>query len=63
MGLSLGQLVSHVVAETEGMAGADLAYLCQGAKLAAMEAAGFRGEPRLRLADFDGALPEFSAPK
>jgi transitional endoplasmic reticulum ATPase len=49
-------VVESLAPRTAGFAGADLAYLCQAAKLHALETAGFSGEPRLTLADFDAAL-------
>jgi hypothetical protein len=42
------------------MAGADLAYLCHGAKLAALEAADFSDRARLGVAHFGAALAELS---
>jgi transitional endoplasmic reticulum ATPase len=59
-GLGLDQLVAHLVPRTEGLAGADLAFLCQNAKLAAMDASQFELEPKLSVDHFDAVLPELS---
>jgi transitional endoplasmic reticulum ATPase len=56
-GLTLAAVVDAVVPRTNGASGADLAQLCQAAKLHALEAAHFAGEPRLTLADFIFASP------
>jgi hypothetical protein len=42
------------------MAGAELAYLCQSAKLAALEAENFVDDPRVGVEHFDAVLPESS---
>jgi SpoVK/Ycf46/Vps4 family AAA+-type ATPase len=55
-GTVLDDLIDHLARQTEGASGADLAYLCQAAKLHALEAAGFTGDPRLSAADFASPL-------
>jgi transitional endoplasmic reticulum ATPase len=59
-GLELQQLISHVVEHSRHMSGADLAFLCQSAKLAALEDNDFQDDPRLSIEHFDAVLPEFS---
>jgi transitional endoplasmic reticulum ATPase len=58
--LHLDQLIDHLLPRTEGLVGADLAFLCQNAKLAALDAVDFEGEPGLTLNDFDTALSDIS---
>ncbi|HZT09372.1 MAG TPA: AAA family ATPase [Chloroflexota bacterium] len=50
-------LADEIAARTSGLSGADLAALCQAAKLHALDAAGYAGEPRLTRADFAAAIP------
>jgi transitional endoplasmic reticulum ATPase len=57
-GVSLSDVVAHLVPLTEGYSGADLAFLCQGAKHRALEEAGYSGEPGLAVRHFAGALEE-----
>jgi transitional endoplasmic reticulum ATPase len=59
-GLDIDSVIAELVPRTEGMVGADLAFLCQNAKLAAMSAAKFEGDPELTLADFEVALAGFA---
>jgi transitional endoplasmic reticulum ATPase len=59
-GTELSALAQTLAAQTPGFSGADLTFLCQAAKLHALEEAGFTGEPRLTLADFEAALPTLS---
>jgi SpoVK/Ycf46/Vps4 family AAA+-type ATPase len=58
-GVALDALVAHLLPRTEGFSGADLAFLCQGAKLQALGAADFAGEPGLDPAHFDAIVAEF----
>lgn len=57
-GLTLDQLVEDLVARTGGQSGAELAFLCQNAKLAALDANDFEADPRLDVAHFDALLTE-----
>ncbi|HVB05101.1 MAG TPA: AAA family ATPase [Acidimicrobiales bacterium] len=59
-GLSMDELVAHLVPLTEGLAGADLAFLCQTAKLAAMEAVDFLDDARVGIGHFDALIAELS---
>ncbi|HEY1298723.1 MAG TPA: AAA family ATPase [Chloroflexota bacterium] len=53
-GLDGDTLVEHLVARSDGLSGADLAFVCQSAKLRALD----RAEQALALEDFDAALRE-----
>jgi transitional endoplasmic reticulum ATPase len=57
-GTDVDELVEHLVPRTDGLVGADLAFLCQSAKLAALDAVDFAGDPVLRTAHFEAALAE-----
>jgi transitional endoplasmic reticulum ATPase len=57
-GTTMEGLLDQLVPATEGLAGADLRFLCQNAKLAALDEVGFQGEPTLRAAHFEAALPD-----
>jgi transitional endoplasmic reticulum ATPase len=59
-GVQLDDLIEHLVPVTEDLVGADLAFLCQNAKLAALDATDFQGEPRLEVGHFEAALSELS---
>jgi len=54
--LRLDSLAGQLGARTTAFSGADLAYLCQAAKLHALETAHFSGTPKLSFADFESAL-------
>src|SRR5439155_7305161 len=58
---TLDDLIAHLVPQTAGYAGADLAFLTQGAKHRALEEAGYTGEPGLAVRHFDAALEELGA--
>jgi len=49
---------SRLVELTQGFSGADLAFLCQNAKLHALDRAGFVGDVTLQPEDFESALRE-----
>ncbi|MPZ13557.1 MAG: AAA family ATPase [Chloroflexi bacterium] len=51
-------LIAHVLPRSAGLSGADLAQLCQSAKLNALDEAGFDGQPAVRPEHFDAALAE-----
>jgi transitional endoplasmic reticulum ATPase len=55
------ELIDHLAPRTEGFSGADLAQLCQGAKLRAMQAAGFTASAVLSTQDFDAELASLRA--
>lgn len=55
-GFDLDAAIEHLVDRTEGRVGAELAFLCQNAKLAALEAHGFEGDPILSREDLDRAV-------
>lgn len=57
-GLSLPSLIDYLTSRTDGFVGASLAFLCQNARLHAMQKNGFISEPRLGKDDFDAALDE-----
>jgi len=57
-GMMLKDLVAHLVPPTAGYSGADLAFLCQGAKHQALEEAGYSGEPGLAVRHFEVVLEE-----
>lgn len=58
--LDIDTLIAHLAPLTDGLSGADIAFLCQHAKLDALRAAGYRGEPSLALHHFDRVLSEIS---
>lgn len=60
--LEMNRLVERLAVSTEGLSGADLAFLCQTAKLAAIEANQLTHDPRLGIAHFDTALAELLRP-
>ena len=60
-GVVLDELIADLVARTAGFSGADLAFLCQGAKLQALEEVEYGSEPALASAHFEHALGEFRA--
>jgi transitional endoplasmic reticulum ATPase len=51
-------LVRELVAASDGWSGADLAFLCQAAKLRALEGAGLDGDPALTQEHFLAAIQE-----
>ena len=57
-GVALDDLVRHLAPLTAGYSGADLAFLCQGAKHRALEESDYSGEPGLARRHFDAALEE-----
>jgi SpoVK/Ycf46/Vps4 family AAA+-type ATPase len=60
--VALDDLVERLVASTEGFSGADLAFLAQSAKLAALERRGSDGlTVALAESDFDAAIAEIAA--
>jgi transitional endoplasmic reticulum ATPase len=54
------RLVDQLVGMTDGMSGADLAFVCQTAKLHALQRGAFTTEIALLLTDFEAAIGEFS---
>ena len=54
------RLTERLVGMTDGLSGADLAFLCQAAKLHALQRGAFMSEVALVLADFEAAISEFS---
>ena len=54
------ELVDHLVGMTDGFSGADLAYLCQSAKLHALQRGAFESEVALEAVDFDAGISEFA---
>lgn len=56
--LTLDRLVAQLVPRTEGMTGAELSFLVQNAKLAALDLDQAEPDPRLTLATFDEVLAE-----
>ncbi|NEK85975.1 AAA family ATPase [Blastococcus saxobsidens] len=60
--LTLDRVVEHLVQRTAGMTGADLAFLVQNAKLAALDLDQAEPDPRLDLATFDAVLAETAPP-
>jgi transitional endoplasmic reticulum ATPase len=63
-GLSLDRLLQCVVDRSEGLSGAELAFVCQTAKLHALDrnAATERDDVSLELRDFEAALDERGIP-
>lgn len=57
-GVTLDELVTDLVARTADFSGADLAFLCQGAKLQALEEVEYGADPALASGHFDGTLAE-----
>ena len=57
-GLTIDQVIAHLVPRTAGLTGADLAFLVQNAKLAALDLEQAEPDPRLELATFDAVLAE-----
>ncbi|MSQ23900.1 MAG: AAA family ATPase [Chloroflexi bacterium] len=51
-------IVQHLASVTEAFSGADLAFLCQRAKLEALTETGYDAEPRLSVEHFDRVLVE-----
>jgi transitional endoplasmic reticulum ATPase len=60
--LTLDRVVGHLVPRTDGMTGAELAFLVQNAKLAALDLDQADPDPRLALATFDEVLTEVAPP-
>jgi len=60
-GVMLDELVADLVARTADFSGADLAFLCQGAKLQALEEVEYGTDPALASGHFEHALGEFRA--
>jgi transitional endoplasmic reticulum ATPase len=61
-GLTIDRLVEHLVPRTTGMTGAELAFLCQNAKLAALDLEQVDPDPRLSLEHVDAVLAEVAHP-
>nr|WP_246215132.1 AAA family ATPase [Modestobacter muralis] len=57
-GLTLDEVIAHLVPRTTGLTGADLAFLVQNAKLAALDLDQASPDPRLDIATFDAVLAE-----
>ena len=57
-GLTIDEVIAHLVPRTVGLTGADLAFLVQNAKLAALDLDQAEPDPRLDLATFDAVLAE-----
>lgn len=60
-GVALDDLIGRLARLTEGYSGADLAFLCQGAKHRALEEVGYEEAPGLAPRHFELALEERSA--
>ncbi len=60
--LTVDRLVDHLVPRTAGMTGADLSFLVQNAKLAALDLDQADPEPALTVATLDSVLPEVAPP-
>jgi transitional endoplasmic reticulum ATPase len=58
--VKLDDIVSSLVPLTAGFSGADIAFLCQAAKLQALDEVEFEAAPRLLRQHFDAVLPEFA---
>jgi len=58
---SRDRLIQELVGKTDAFSGADLAFVCQTAKLHALQRGGFAGEIALSQADFEAALADFAA--
>lgn len=56
------ELIAQLAARTDGLSGARLAFLCQSAKLAALDDAGIEQDPVLRFVHFEPALAEAAQP-
>jgi transitional endoplasmic reticulum ATPase len=54
------RLVERLVGMTDGLSGADLAFVCQMTKLHALQRGAFTSQVTLELADFEVAIGEFS---
>jgi transitional endoplasmic reticulum ATPase len=57
---TLDGLIHEVVVKTVEFSGADLAFLCQAAKLHALQRGGFAAEVALAAGDFEAALADFA---
>jgi transitional endoplasmic reticulum ATPase len=57
-GCTVETLIEHLLPMTDGLSGADLAFMCQTAKLDAMQEVDFQSAPRLAPRHFDAVLPE-----
>ena len=57
---ALDGLVEEIVPKTVAFSGADLAFVCQAAKLHALQRGGFAAEVALAAGDFEAALTDFS---
>jgi transitional endoplasmic reticulum ATPase len=57
---TLDGLVEELVAKTVAFSGADLAFVCQAAKLHALQRGGFAAEVAIAAGDFEAALTDFS---
>jgi transitional endoplasmic reticulum ATPase len=55
-GLTVEQLLDRLAPLTEGLSGADIAFVCQQAKFEALTDAGFENECRLNSGHFERAL-------
>ncbi|GGI02460.1 AAA family ATPase [Egicoccus halophilus] len=55
-------VVDELVARTDGLVGADLAFLCQNATLLALQEAGFQRNTPVKLTHFAQALEELRSP-
>ncbi len=60
-GSTTENLISHLLPMTDGLSGADLAFMCQTAKLDAMQEVDFQAAPRLAPRHFEDVLPELSS--
>ncbi|MSQ23910.1 MAG: AAA family ATPase [Chloroflexi bacterium] len=58
-GTTVDSLVETLLPRTERMAGADLAYICQSAKIRALDELDYAGDPKLTMHHFEGVLTEF----
>lgn len=57
-GTDIEPLIERLAGLTEGFSGADLAFLCQRAKLHALDRVEYRGVPALATTDFDAVIHE-----
>ena len=60
-GLTVDKLLDRLAPLTEGLSGADIAFVCQQAKFEALTEAGFEGECRLNSDHFERALTGLNA--
>ena len=59
-GVTVNSLIESLLPRTERMAGADLAYICQSAKIRALDELDYEGEPHLTEKHFESVLAELA---